>query len=96
MHIWSKLISLILVLVFAAGLFVAWQVLRAASLADLGWRMLALLAGACIVPAAGLLVWLQTRAEAQSAVANIFLVVAALAGAASSAVVVLVILASDI
>lgn len=82
MRVWSALISLILFLTLAAGLAAAWFFLTV-SLNDLPWRNIALLVGACLAPAIGLISWMQTGAR--TAGASAFLVVAATAGAASSA-----------
>jgi hypothetical protein len=86
MRIWSTLIALVLLLVLAVGIAISWQFFRENSLPAIGWngwRVWALLAGASLVPAVGLVVWLRTRAGASLA-ANLFLVGTALAGAASS------------
>jgi hypothetical protein len=91
MGFWSKLIAAILGLLLVSGVALSWQFLRFGSVAEMGGPLLALLAGASIVPAVGLLVW--WRAGAASLGANVLLVVAALAGAASSAVGWLTILA---
>jgi hypothetical protein len=80
----SKLIAVILGLLLVSGVALSWQSLRVGSVAEMGGPLLALLAGASIVPAVGLLVW--WRAGAGSLGANVLLIIAALAGAASSAV----------
>jgi hypothetical protein len=90
---WNRLIAIFLALLLVSGVVLSWQFLRFGSLAEMGWMLLALLAGASIVPALGLLVWWRSDAKG-SVSASLFLIVAALAGAASSAVGWLTILAS--
>jgi hypothetical protein len=93
MRFWSALIALILLAVLAVGLAAAWMLWGAGSIADFPSRIHALVAAACIAPAVGLIVWLF--AGVRGVAANLFLIAAALAGAASSAVLSLLILASD-
>ena len=63
MGFWSKLIAVILGLLLVSGVALSWQFLRFGSVAEMGGPLLALLAGASIVPAVGLLVWGGERAQ---------------------------------
>jgi hypothetical protein len=93
MRFWSALIVLILLAVLAVGLGAAWMLWGAGSLADFPSRIHAVVATACIAPAVGLIVWLL--AGVRGVATNLFLVAAALAGAAGSTVLWLLMLASD-